>query len=504
MKRVSLSLALLLAACGGTQPVTPTSPATATAPAATPTAVDPARIAFSHVTVVDPTDGSEQRDRTVVVEGDRIVAISAGAVPGPAPGRVVDLRGKFVIPGLWDMHTHFADPASARLFVANGVTGIRVMWGNPRFGPGTDRMHTRLRDSYDSKAQLGPRMVIASQIFDGPKPIWAQSLALATPEQGRQAVLDAKKEGADFIKVYSLLPRPVYLAIAEASRSAGIPFAGHVPLSVTVAEASDVGQQSIEHLTGLLVASSSRETELKKRQAAFERRRHTPQEASAFRRRQEGLAAASYDDARARALFAKLIANRTWQSPTLTVLQSMATLDDPARTSDPRMVYVSGFVRNMWDPRNDFRTRNRTPADYAALRALFDRQLALVGEMNRAGVPLLAGTDELNPYCFAGFSLHDELGWLVKAGLSPAQALAAATSSPARFLGREAEMGTVAEGKVADLVFLDADPRQDIANTKKIAAVVSRGVFHDRAALDRMLDEVKQTAAHPPAGSGAP
>jgi imidazolonepropionase-like amidohydrolase len=153
----------------------------------------------------------------------------------------------------------------------------------------------------------------------------------------------------------------------------------------------------------------------------------------------------------------------------------------------------------MWDPRRDFRTRNLGPEDFASLRASFDKQLALVGALFRAGVPLLAGTDELNPYCFPGFSLHDELGLLVQAGLSPLAALRAATSSPARFLGRE-DLGVIAAGKLADLVLLEGDPLADIGNTRRIAAVVSRGTLHDRAALDGLLAEAKAAAAGAPPG----
>jgi imidazolonepropionase-like amidohydrolase len=208
-------------------------------------------------------------------------------------------------------------------------------------------------------------------------------------------------------------------------------------------------------------------------------------------------AIATFDPQHASALFAKLVANGTWQTPTLTVLNAMATLDDPSHAKDPRLAYVSTFMRARWDPKEDFRTKDKKAEDYAAFRAALVKQTEIVGAMNKAGVPILAGTDELNPYCYAGFSLHDELGLLVKAGLSPAEALRAATFGPAKYFGWESKMGTVAEGKVADLVVLDADPLADIANTQKISAVVSRGTFFDRAALDKLLEQVKYTAANP-------
>ena len=420
------------------------------------------------------------------------------------PARTLDETGKFLIPGLWDMHVHFADPASPKLFIANGVLGVRVMWGNPRFAPGMERFHFDMRDAFDKQALVGPRMVIASNILDGPKPTWPGSASLSTPEEGKKAVDGAKASGVDFIKVYTGLPKPVFFAIADESKKVGLPFVGHVPESVTVSEASDAGQKSIEHLTGMLFACSAHEDALRAKLAAFDAGKHEREPGARARvmRALRDDALASYDDARCAALFAKLVANGTWQVPTLTVLTMMATLDDPSHASDPRLQYVSTFMRDRWDPKKDFRTKDRTPADYASFRTVLAKQMAIVGAINKAGVPILAGTDELNPYCFAGFSLHDELGLLVKAGLSPAEALRAATWSPARFFGWEDKMGTVAEGKVADLVLLDADPLADIANTQKIAAVVTRGTLYDRAALASLLAQAKYTAASPMFGGG--
>jgi imidazolonepropionase-like amidohydrolase len=454
----------------------------------------PVDLAVAHVTVVDPATGVATPDRTVLVAGDRIVAVVAGTAPAPAR-TTVEGRGKFLIPGLWDMHVHFADPGAAKLFIANGVTGVRVMWGNPRFAPGMDRAHFKMREAFDRQEKIGPRMVIASQILDGPKPIWPNSVALATAEQGRQAVVEAKQSGVDFIKVYSLLPREVFLAIADESKKQGLPFAGHVPEAVSAAEASAAGMKSIEHLTGLAFACSARESELREKITAFGARQPPPSAAewSAFRHQVRTEAVATFDRARARALFATFASHGTWHTPTLTVLRNGGRLDDPGLARDPRMQYVPPFVKKMWDPRLDFRTRDRTPADYTALRDAFGKQLTMVGLLARAGVPLLAGTDELNPYCFPGFSLHDELGLLVSAGLTPLEALRAATSGPARFLGRE-DLGGIAPGKRADLVLLDADPLADIGSTRKISAVISRGTLHDRAALDRLLAEVKAAA----------
>ncbi len=210
----------------------------------------------------------------------------------------------------------------------------------------------------------------------------------------------------------------------------------------------------------------------------------------------------SYRDDLAASLFAKLKANGTWQCPTLAVLRALGSLDDPKFTDDPRIKYVDPFTRMFWNPKADFRLRAMKPEDFAAQRKSFERALARVGDLSRAGVPILAGTDEANPYIFPGFSLHDELTLLVRAGLTPAQALQAATICPARYLGREATLGSVEPGKEADLVLLDADPLADIANTTRIRAVIYRGRLLDRPALDAMLKAaeypVPKAQAEPP------
>jgi imidazolonepropionase-like amidohydrolase len=486
----ALASASLLPSCKGGEPAAaPARRASKQRSPAERTANAAARVALTHVTVIDVSSGQAESDRTVVLEGEHIVSVGSGPAAGPI-ARTIDLGGKYVIPGLWDMHVHFATPPFGKLFVANGVTGVRVMWGNPRWDePGTERAHFRMRERFDAKSEVGPRMVIASQLLDGPKSIWPTSVVLATSNEGRKAVDDAKKEGVDFIKVYSLLPRDVYMAIADESKKQGLPFAGHVPEAVSVGEASDAGQKSIEHLTGMNVACSSRELELRKRQADFPTKPHSPEERAAFKRKQTALAIASYDASRANALFAKFVANGTWQVPTFTVLHALANLDDPSLVNDPRLRYIPTFIKETWDPKEDFRMMDKKGEDYALARKDLERAVELVRAMNKAGVGLLAGTDEPNPYCMAGFSLHDELGWMVKAGLTPLEALRTATTGPAKFLGTTGKLGAVAKGMVADLVVLDADPRADIANTRKIAAVVSRGAYYERAQLDAMLEE---------------
>jgi imidazolonepropionase-like amidohydrolase len=201
---------------------------------------------------------------------------------------------------------------------------------------------------------------------------------------------------------------------------------------------------------------------------------------------------ATYDEAKAAALFARLAKDRTWQCPTLTVIRNLASLDDPAFTSDARLKYTPRQIREAWNPANDARTATKSKADYELDRRTLRKYMEIVAAMKKAGVEFLAGTDALNPFAFPGFSLHDELDLLVQSGLTPAEALRAATINPARFLRDDAANGSVAPGKNADLVLLDANPLDSVRNTQRIAAVVVRGRYLDRAELDRMLAAVEK------------
>ena len=409
-----------------------------------------------------------------MITGDRISAIGDN-IPLPADARVVDATGKFLIPGLWDMHVHWYTRDTFSLFIANGVTGVRQMFGN------SDLL--RWRDQIAKGSLLGPRMVVASPILDGPQPIWPNSIALHNEVEGRKAVRRVKDRGADFVKVYALLPRDAYFGIADEAKQQGMTFVGHVPNSVSPGEASDAGQKSIEHLTGILIACSDKETELRDKLVKAD----SPE----ARGRIQATALETYDAKKAADLVARFVKNQTWQCPTLTVLRSNAYLGDENFRRDGRLRYIPRLVQQRWS----YRLANRSGGDNAGAKTVLQKQFEIVGAMQKAGVPILAGTDTGNPFCFPGFSLHDELALLVIAGLTPVEALRSATLSPAKFFGLDQTLGTIEQGKIADLVLLDANPLSDIRNTQRINAVVSNGRLFDRKALDKMLGEA-EVAAH--------
>jgi imidazolonepropionase-like amidohydrolase len=452
-------------------------------------------LVISNVTLIDVETGERQPGMTVVVSGNRITNVGRLTSDQlPRVARTLDGSGKFLLPGLWDTHVHTAYQGlfnmMSPLYIANGVTGVREMFGMMS-------AVNAWRDAVASGALAGPRVVAAGHILDGPNPIWPGSASAKTPDDARRLVDSLTAAGADFIKVYSLLPRDVYMAIADAAKQKGISFAGHVPEAVDFRDASNAGQKTMEHLTGMPLACSSREGEFRAARA------NALGDQQAWRRIAAQQAAAvrdSYDPARCAELFALLRKNASWQVPTLVVNRNMAYLDDPALGHDPRLKYIPKFLSAGWDPTKDFRLRDRTPAQWEAAKKSYDLQVRMVGEMYRAGVPMMAGTDVLNPYCLPGFSLHDELEYLVKAGVTPLDAIRMATLNPARFLGAADSLGTVAPRKVADLVLLDADPLTDIRNTTRVHAVIANGRLYDRAALDGLLSAAEKFAA----SAGAP
>jgi transposase InsO family protein len=449
-------------------------------------------LAFTHATLIDGTGGPAQRDVTVVVNGERISTISHIASTNLPPDAVViDATGKFLIPGLWDMHVHWYDKEYLPLFLVNGVTGVRVMHGTP--------MHHEWKKEIEVGKLLGPRLYIGSPILDGPKPAWPGSTAVATPIEGREAVSKARHDGAEFLKVYSLLPRDAYFAIAEEAKRQNLTFAGHIPIGVSVEEASAAGQRSVEHLTGMLSACSTQEVRLlQNEQAIFSGLLATNDPVDALNevQLQSKLALQTYSQTKVELVCSILRSNQTWQCPTLVALRNISHLDESSTTNDLRVRYIPRAITASWkvdvDPRS---SKEEIAEDWALHKKVFRKEMEIIGSMHRARVGFLAGTDTRNPYCFPGFSLHDELALLVQAGLTATEALQAATRNPARFMGREQDLGTIEPGKLADMVLLDANPLETIGNTRKIQAVVYGGRLFPRAALDEMLSNAEALSA---------
>lgn len=427
-------------------------------------------LVLTHVTVIDATGAPAKPDMTVVIVGERIAAVGrSGKVRVPAGARVVEGAGKFLIPGLWDMHVHVASLAPYGrnegvffpLLVAHGVTGVRDMGGDLETLKGW-------RERAASGELIAPRIVMAGPMLDGY--VWPASSMVANAGEGREAVASLKRRGADFVKVQSLLTREAYFAVASEAKRLSIPFAGHVPETVGAGEASDAGQKSIEHLTGVLQACSTEEASLPRGLKST------------------GELVATYSEQKAGALFARFRRNGTWQCPTLVWERGFFLMDEKIGVgSEGRLRFVPReWEEKIWKPFVRDALKGRTAEDRANLERRWLKELEVVGAMRRAGVEILAGTDTPAPYIFPGSSLHEELALLVRAGLTPLEALQTATRNPAKYLGLLDRLGTIERRKIADLVLLEADPLEDIGNTRKIAAVIIGGRFIPKESLDEM------------------
>jgi hypothetical protein len=445
-------------------------------------------LVFTHVTVIDATGAPPHKNISVEIAGGRIktvhknIRIERGA-------RVIDAKGKFLIPGLWDMHVHLTAPdVFFPLMIANGIVGGRDMF---------TAIPMQIIRAWRTRTDVP--LIVAPGFLDGPPMLWGGppppgAVAVETPDQARFAVHALAQSGVDFLKVYNSIPREAYFAIAQEARAIGMPFAGHVPEAVSPAEASDAGQRSQEHLINILLACSTREEELRKERVSM----MLNQQISGEQRMRdlafpklEGVID-TYSEEKAARLFQTFVRNGTWQTPTLVLLAGFARARDEDFVNDPRRKHLLPAWKDAWDPKKTFFLKDLPPPAYDALnvriKALLERHKKLVGDMRHAGVEFLAGTDAngWNPV-LPGFGLHEELALLVESGLTPLEALQAATRNPARYFGALAQAGTIEPGKVADMVLLNADPLVDIRNTQKIEAVVMRGRYYSRQDLDALL-----------------
>jgi hypothetical protein len=408
-----------------------------------------AGFAITNVTLIDGSGAPPTPTMTVIVNGGRIATIGrAGSVRVPQDAIVVDGTGRFLIPGLWDMHVHvgsYEDGVKVLpRFVGYGITGVRDMASPP-----DDIL--RLRRDTSNSAILGPEIVAAGPILQGPLPFKLPPLVRTVTEaDATQIVAELKAKGVDFIKVGDTLTREAYFAVAAESKRVGLRFVGHLPVSVSPSEASSIGQHSIEHFgsagfRGVLIACSTEEAELSTyvQDALTATRAGGPSpDEKVYRSEFTSRLVETYDTRKATILFGVFAQNDTWHVPTLVAL------------------------RNVWDDQ-----RSRLSASNAAAGdRVWTKTLAMFADMRKAGVKSLAGSDL--PIAQGVPPLHDELVALVGAGMTSMDALQAATRMPAEFLGRLATEGTVEVGKKANLVLLYGNPIADISNTRHVAAVI--------------------------------
>jgi hypothetical protein len=454
-----------------------------------------AELAITNVSVVDAAANQVRANQTVLISAGRITDVIPSASGTPNSARVVDGTGKFVIPGLLDMHAHLVvtgpiTEVDLPLFVAHGVTGLRIMNADchqPAPGrPGCIEQFRGLQRQIDSGTVLGPRLLsLASWHVNGDVGITDAMPAFfkaATEEDGRKLARYFKERGADFIKIYDNVSRPGYIGLADEARKLGLPLAGHEPRAFSAIELSNAGQRSFEHSRTFIpncfpAADSARQRLLQ----------ITPTQ---LRQRMVD----EHDAAICANVFATLARNKTYLTPTHGTRRMDAFAHDSTYRNDPRLKYVLPIQRFRWNiDASRMVASDSSPAGRKSFMDVYRKGLALTGAAYRAGVPIMVGTDANDSFIFVGSSVHDELEYLIEAGLTPAQALDAATRSGAEYLGRTRDMGSVQPGKLADLVLLDANPLADIRNVRRIYAVHVNGRYLSRAALDSLLSAVEAT-----------
>jgi cytosine/adenosine deaminase-related metal-dependent hydrolase len=440
-----------------------------------------ASIAIEEAAVVDVARGEIVSPRTVLIVNGKIVAMGEpDAITIPSEAVRVEGRGRYLMPGLVDMHVHLFNDASRRppndwafpLFVANGVTGIREM----RTEPASLETVQRWRAKAARAEIVAPRVLAAGVAVSG-----------ETADTARQQVREAKTAGADFLKIFSSVRERQWRAIIEEARVLRMPVGGHVPAEISLLEAATAGQRNNEHLTQVYEACSDKETQWLDARKGLENK-----ELGKLREAQEQPVLESFDQSACDRIAAALARTEQAQVPTL-VLSSFEARGSPRNPrDDPHWNYLRADEQARWE--RIFKEGYPVAGDKLAARR-WEVSRQIVKTLHAAGVRILAGSDAPMPQVYPGFSLHNELELLVESGLSPADALRAATIGPAEFLGLSESAGSIAVGKRADLLLLDGNPLADITQTQRIRAVVLDGRLLQRADLDRLLESARHTPA---------
>lgn len=450
------------------------------APASRPKAVDGI---IRHVSIVDAERNRVKTDQAVVWRGGTIIAVGNDATITRhwRTTNVVEGKGRYLIPGLWDMHVHFGgghdlvqeNEALLPLYVAHGITTIRDCSGD------LPEQVLKWRNAIASGTLFGPRLLTSGAKIEGLKPIWKGTIEVGTEADVDAAIAHEKRVGVDFVKITdSTLDPELFLYAVSRARAAKLRVSGHIPMQLTVAQAMDAGISSIEHLDYAYKAGVSDEAAIA---ADFAANRIDRAEAN---RRID----ASFDHVTAMKAYRRMAQRNVFVTPTLNISNIVTHLDSETHERDPYLAYIGPGLRRTYEWRVT-RAAAATSAEIKRRHDHFDRVAAILPMLRQAGVTIMAGTDAgfLNSYNYPGIGRHEELALYVKYGLTPSQALSSATRAGPAWFGQLNRYGSVARGKAADLVLLDKNPLDAISATKAIRTVVLQGRVYDRQALDAML-----------------
>ncbi len=447
-------------------------------------------LAIRSATIIDVKTGKLLNNKIILVTKDRISAVlDEEQHPLFTATKKIDAKGKFVIPGLWDMHMHFGGGDTLieenknllALYLANGITSIRDCAAD--ISPSVLQWRNQINEGKLS----GPTIYTSGPKLEGYKSIWIGDLEIDNSKELEQALDSLQKLKVDFIKITDNTMKPgLYLESLKQARKRGWAISGHIPAALNLTEVSDAGLSAVEHITYLLRAGSTQEDVISKKIGAGS------MSAKAYNQ----LLLKNFDTARAITIYKHLAKNKTAVVPTLSISFATAYLDNTDHSKDPELAYIGQGLKNTYNWRIERAAKDDAEA-IAYRHELIERAAGLLPILQRSGITILAGTDAgyLNSFDYPGFGLHRELALMVKYGLTPLQALQASIINGPVFLGKLNDYGSIATGKKADILILDRNPLLDITATQRIFALITKGKLYDRTLLDNLLVEIKKKVA---------
>lgn len=454
-------------------------------------------ICIQNISTIDPNEGLK-KNQTVVIQDGRITKIrNSSEIKLAASNKIIDGTGKFLIPGLWDAHIHFSyleelAPFMLDMFLAYGITSVRDTGGRIEFVK-------KWKDQAKKNPNASPRVMIAGPLLDGKPNVYdgsdpghpPLSVGLATEKDVSEQIDFLISEGVDLLKAYEMLTPEQFSMVIEKAKSKGLKVTGHVPLSMDVMSASNMGLNSMEHMRNLelSVATNAEELLTQRRELLKNVNEKLGGELrSSIHQAQRETAIKNFDEEKANQVLDILKENQTWQVPTMALNTLRVTKPfkkDPWWNS---FDYLPNTIKNNWVETIEMMMGSdvsKFQTDHA------DWMMMMIKKVHEKGIGIMAGTDTPIGFLTPGYSLHEELNVLHQAGIPPLEVLKSATWNPARYFNMDCELGSIKETMIADLLILDANPLEDINNTQKINSVIKNGTLHDREALDQILEGLK-------------
>lgn len=451
-----------------------------------------ADIIIANATIIQISNGNLIKGKDIVVKGGKIAAIVAHKNNYPAAVQVINAKGKFLIPGLWDMHMHFGGGDSLieenknllPLFLAHGITVVRDAAAD------ISTEVIKWRNDIAAGRLMGPAIFTSGPKLEGINSIWIGDLEIGDSQQLQSALDSLSRLKVDFIKITdNTIKPPLYLEALKAARKRGWPVSGHIPYALTMDQVVDAGLSSVEHMAYVLKAGATGEASIAR---AIQEGRMTSKEVMP-------LVLQQFDEKYAMEVYKKMAAKGTAVVPTLSISRVTAYMDQENHWSDDYLHYIGQGLKNTYYWRLK-RAAADTKEAIALRHQVFEKAASLLPLLQKAGVSIIAGTDAgyLNSFDYPGIGLHDELGLLVKYGLTPLQALQASIINGPAYFRKSNEYGKINAGYYADFLLLEANPLTDISNTKRINSVMVNGKYLSRTELDKMLETLKQKALSSP------